>query len=158
MNITTSISITRTPSCLELSDLSPHDSHCRFLSSSSEPTWRSFQIKNIILISADGEEELSCRCRPLSLDFTKEHIAGFFHLWRLCLRLSRCCCCWRDQEQKITRYCRVWAWSGVYRHNCQVNWQVGLPLLMESHLFPVLCRIPFLLIFWSIRKHRMEDR
>ena len=30
----------------------------------------------MMMISADGEEELSCRCRPLSLDFTKEHIAG----------------------------------------------------------------------------------
>jgi len=29
----------------------------------------------ISIKSADGEEELSCRCRPLSLDFTKEHIA-----------------------------------------------------------------------------------
>ena len=25
--------------------------------------------------SSDGEEELSCRCRPLSLDLTKENIA-----------------------------------------------------------------------------------
>ena len=31
----------------------------------------------MMMVSADGEEELSCRCRPLSLDFTKEHIAGF---------------------------------------------------------------------------------
>ena len=30
----------------------------------------------MMMVSADGEEELSCRCRPLSLDFTKEHIAG----------------------------------------------------------------------------------
>merc|ERR1719342_125408 len=29
----------------------------------------------ISIKSADGEEELSCRCRPLSLDCTKENIA-----------------------------------------------------------------------------------
>jgi len=29
----------------------------------------------ISIKSADGEEELSCRCRPLSLDCTKEEIA-----------------------------------------------------------------------------------
>ena len=28
------------------------------------------------MFSADGEEELSSRCRPLSLDCTKENIAG----------------------------------------------------------------------------------
>ena len=30
----------------------------------------------IMVFSADGEEELSSRCRPLSLDCTKENIAG----------------------------------------------------------------------------------
>ena len=29
----------------------------------------------ISIISSDGEEELSCRCKPLSLDMTKEKIA-----------------------------------------------------------------------------------
>ena len=33
-------------------------------------------LMKTIITSADGEEELSCRCRPLSLDCTKEHIAG----------------------------------------------------------------------------------
>ena len=94
---------------------------------------------------------LSASTSPRS---TLQVVAPIFDIFVCCLLLCCCCCCcWHDEEQKITYFCRVWAWSGVYRHNCQVNWQVGLPLLMENHLFPVLCRIPFLLIFWSIRKH-----
>ena len=60
------------------------------------------------MISADGEEELSCRCRPLSLDFTKEHIAGC--LAHLCLSvggsslpmLCCCCCSWHNEEHYYT--------------------------------------------------------
>ena len=32
-------------------------------------------VCTISIRSADGEEELNCRCRPLSLDLTKENIA-----------------------------------------------------------------------------------